>query len=155
MTFLTKKNFALIGMCVGVLVVIFGIIALAGVDYSRDLGGHYYDTGFASFGGDFYSYVNNNTAQAVHAITNQSELINKAIGKVGGLILLSMGLLAICRFGVMWVEEKAAEPKPANAAPAAPDTAEPNAPQEATITEGGVKRIVHAAEERKDKDMEK
>lgn len=68
---MTKKTFALIGMIISLAIVVCGVLTISG-----ELGGnaHYasgasylYDSGYASFGADFYTYVSNNAAEAADA----------------------------------------------------------------------------------------
>ena len=95
----------------------------------------YYDSGYASFGGDFYTYVNNNAAEASRAVrtvaSNQIHLFDQMSRLTGilsrffGFFLISLGGIGLCLFGCLCFTPKmtpAASPAPAiPAAPAAPE----------------------------------
>jgi hypothetical protein len=80
-----KKISALMGLAAGLLAILIGILILSGsiggntsyYAYSESISS--YDSGRTTFGADFYTYVNNNAANAVTAIKNT----NNAIEGVG------------------------------------------------------------------------
>lgn len=125
-----KKIFSIIGMVVSAMIVITGILTISGV-----FGGnesyipYYYDSGYASFGADFYSYVNNNAAAAARAVTSLV-LFAKSIS---GIFMICIGLLSLCHFGIAHGEYAAAqkkdsrEPQP-EAYPSYTTTGEPEVP---------------------------
>ncbi len=91
-----KKTFAVVGMVISVIVVLWGILVFTGsYDYASTPSWSY-DYGYASFGGDFYSYVNNNAAYAAYNV----RALGSMIEKIGGIVLISLGLLSFCYFGM-------------------------------------------------------
>ncbi len=105
---MSKKTFATIGTIVSILLVIVGLLVLFGV-----FGGaarypnsapYSYDSGYATFGGDFYTYVVNNAGEAASAsrtaAINTMELCN-LMRNVGGILLISFGLFGFCGFGIL------------------------------------------------------
>lgn len=103
-----KKKFKVLGMLISVALVILGILIMTGVfsdsaSYPRTAGTSY-DSGFATFGADFYNYVCNNSAEAASAARsaayNVADLIN-IITNGCGLIVMALGLLSFCFFGMM------------------------------------------------------
>lgn len=93
----SKKAFSTAGMIVSALIVIAGILAMSevfggGASYVPYL----YDSGYASFGGDFYSYVNNNAALAAQNVRNLLYFATT----ISGIFMICIGLLGVCYFGV-------------------------------------------------------
>ena len=115
-----KKTFCIIGMIISLLICILGVLQLFHVEILGDIpyyatGVMYkYDHGYAQFGADFYSHVNNNTAdaaQSIHrAVTNQI-----AIYDILNVILAAMGLLSFFFFGVKLGETMGPEEAKASA----------------------------------------
>ncbi|MBR4744157.1 MAG: hypothetical protein IK082_08215 [Oscillospiraceae bacterium] len=124
------KAFSAAGMIVSALIVIFGILFLAGAltgETYRAGGAGMYDSGYASFGADFYTYVSNNAAEAASAgraaASNLDDIFHLA-RTFGGIFLTGFGLLGFCLFGMKWKEcagETAAK-KPETAAAGGPWT---------------------------------
>ena len=109
------KSFSAAGMIVSALIVIFGILFIAGAlteeTYAAG-GAGMYDSGYASFGADFYTYVSNNAAEAAaagRAAASNLDDIFHLVRTFGGIFLIGFGLLAFCLFGMKW-KECAAEP---------------------------------------------
>lgn len=108
-----KKFFSILGIIVGIALVVMGIVCLAGglsgrvrtpETASRSGYGIYnYKNGYANFGTDFYSYVNNNTAEAADAAQTTAENlidIHELLKNGFGLMMLFAGLISICGFGI-------------------------------------------------------
>lgn len=105
---MNMKFLATMGMIFSIAIAIVGVVVLCG-----GLGGDagypsgalsYYDSGYASFGGDFYTYVNNNAAEAAdagnRAAANVKELCD-LVKNVSGAFLIGFGLLGMCLFGIV------------------------------------------------------
>ena len=102
-----KKKLAVLGMVAGILAIIFGIIVLTGVFGAATSGGSSspYDSGFASFGGDYYTYSVNNAAEAAsaaRAVAYNLRDISGSLNAIGGLLLIFFGLTAFCGFGIVF-----------------------------------------------------
>ena len=109
------KTFSAAGMIISALIVIFGILFIAGAltgETYRASGAGLYDSGYASFGADFYTYVSNNAAEAASAgraaASNLDDIFHLA-RTFGGIFLMGFGLLGFCLFGMKW-REFSAEP---------------------------------------------
>ena len=103
-----KKGFKIAGMVVSVALVIFGVLIMCGVfkdgvSYPGNASTGY-DSGYAIFGADFYNYVCNNSAEAASAARaaayNAIDIIDILTGGFGAIII-AMGLLGFCFFGMM------------------------------------------------------
>lgn len=108
--------FKLIGMLVGVILIIVGIVTIAGGlggnGYYADTAPYSYDTGYATFGADFYSYVCNNSAEAAEgALTaaRNTRAIGELLRNVCGVAFIAFGLVDICAFGLIPVAGKKEE----------------------------------------------
>lgn len=87
----------------------------------------YADSGYASFGADFYTYVTNNAAdaaQAVHTVaSNQIQLFDQlyqlktVFSQFFGYFLISLGGIGVCLFGCLFATPQPVIPAPAYAAP--------------------------------------
>ncbi len=128
-----KIPFGIIGMAVGVLLIIVGIFFMSG-DFGHTanygLSGEEWeandvDKGYASFGGDAYTFMNNNMALAAEKAYSASmnaqdigDILNLGIG----MFFIAFGLLSVCYFGMqlgkeekcnaVCAEEKKEEPFP-------------------------------------------
>lgn len=126
-----KKGFKRLGMLVSVAVVIVGICVLCGAiygnpSYSTDAPTGY-DSGYAIFGADFYSYVCNNSAEAAsaaRAAANNVIDVVDSVNNIGGIILIAMGLFGFCFFGMMPTGAFKVE-LPVSAVPVSAPAAEP------------------------------
>lgn len=110
---MNKKVFAIVGMVVSGLVILMGLLAMGG-----SLGGngdfpsgtsYLYDSGYASFGGDFYSYVNNNAAEAADAAATTARNVRELcelMRTVSGGFLMGFGAMGLCYFGIQFCDEK-------------------------------------------------
>ena len=111
---MNKKTMSLVGMIVALAMVLFGILAMAGAlggNTSWASGSYLYDSGYASFGADFYTYVSNNAAEAASAtrtVAGNLGDIADLLKNVCGLFLIGFGAMAFCFFGSSFSEAKAA-----------------------------------------------
>ena len=102
-----KKKLSLIGMYVGIVAVILGILAICGAFGSAGSYGSSspYDSGFASFGGDYYTYSVNNAAEAVsatRAVATNLRQISAMLQHCLGFFLICFGLMGFCGFGIVY-----------------------------------------------------
>ena len=105
---MSRKIFAVMGMVFGLIVAICGILTVSG-----EMGGntsypssapYSYESGYASFGADFYTYVSNNSAEAASAArTTASNLedIAQLLKNVCGVFLMGFGMMGFCFFGTL------------------------------------------------------
>lgn len=107
----TKKLFSLIGLAGGIIVILVGLLVMTGSfggDASTASGASYlYDSGYATFGADFYNYVSNNAAEAASAARTVAGNIKSIAGlmkNVCGLSLMAFGLFMTCFFGIKYAE---------------------------------------------------
>ena len=102
-----KKAFSITGILAGVVAVILGFCFLGGA-FSGSLssgGSSPYDSGYASFGGDYYTYSVNNsaeTASAARATANNVSDVHDLMQTFFGLFMLMFGIMAICGFGISY-----------------------------------------------------
>ena len=115
-----KRFFAIIGILFCCAVIYIGVQFLHGEMASEPNTASstpsYYDSGYASFGGDFYTYVNNNAAEAAKAartITSNQVYIFRLATQFFGYFLIALGGIGVCLFGVLCFERKPAAPLPA------------------------------------------
>lgn len=91
-----RKAFSIIGMVICVVIILMGVLLLAGaLTNAPRIASYPRDSGFGSFGADFYEYVNNNAAEAASATRAVYNLIKTA----SGLLMMSIGALGLCLFG--------------------------------------------------------
>ena len=92
-----KKTLSVIGLIVGLAFVIVGILSVSGhldgSDYYSMSATYEYDSGYANFGADFYSYSVNNTAEIAYAA--------RTIANFLGLSSILFGLMVMCGFGIV------------------------------------------------------
>ena len=136
---MNKKTVSMIAMMVSVLMVFFGLLVLAGAmggdtdagsGYSVSFTSTLYDNGYAEFGADFYTYVSNNAAAAADAaesaakaaynVASNLDEIATLLKSACGIFLMGFGLLSLCHFGMIWIDEKKNEPEAAPAVECAP-----------------------------------
>ena len=102
---MTKKTFATIGMIVCVLFVIAGFITMEKSNScSIASRSGIYDSGLTTFGADFYTYSNNNTAEAASAAritANNIYDLYDLVADVFGWFFVFAGLIGFCCFGVV------------------------------------------------------
>ena len=107
---MNKKLVSLIGIVLGVVVIVMGILVMAGV-FGGDASGagtspYNYDSGYASFGADFYTYVSNNAAEAASAArTVASNLVRIAdlLKNALGILTIAFGAFMCCFFALKFV----------------------------------------------------
>lgn len=111
-----KKFFAVLGLIVSILFVYSGYTVLNGdVDSGTDTAssaGILYDSGYASFGADFYTYVTNNAAEAAAASRTVAANLHhmaQLFLNVVGYFMIGIGLLSFCAFGVALCDKKKVE----------------------------------------------
>ena len=102
---MSKKVFATIGMIVCVLFVVMGFVTM-GQDNECSIASRsgMYDSGLTSFGADFYTYSNNNTAEAASAAritANNIYDLYDLVADVFGWLFVFAGLIGFCHFGVV------------------------------------------------------
>lgn len=117
-----KKKFATIGMICSTLFVVMGILVFTGLlggDASYPSGASYgYDSGYATFGADFYNFVSNNAAEAASASRTAANNVKELcllIKNVCGVALMGFGLFGVCHFGILrcsFIEEENASKEP-------------------------------------------
>ena len=131
---MNKKLLATLGMVFSAVLVLASILVFAGAmggDANYPSSAPYsYDSGYASFGADFYTYVSNNAGEAASAsrtAANNVRELCELMKNVCGCFLLGFGLLGFCHFGIVRCEcrkqedaEKAAAEPELPAAPEAP-----------------------------------
>ena len=105
---MSKKTFATLGMIVSVVLVLVSILIFTGVmggdaDYPGSAS-YSYDSGYASFGADFYTYVSNNAAEAASASRTAANNVRELcdlMKNVCGSFMLGFGLLGFAYFGIV------------------------------------------------------
>lgn len=107
---MSKKVFAIIGMIVCVLFIITGFTVM-GQDNECSTASRsgMYDSGLTTFGADFYTYSNNNTAEAASAAritANNIYHLYDLLGNIFGWFFVFAGLIGFCHFGVVLAECK-------------------------------------------------
>lgn len=107
-----KKLFSICGIVSGLLAILFGILILTGSfggDTSTAGGASaLYDSGYATFGADFYTYVSNNAQEAASAsrtVASNLNAIAKLLRSSLGCLFIIIGLFATCLFGLKLTEK--------------------------------------------------
>lgn len=102
-----KSSMAVLGVVSGVIMIIMGLLVLLGVfgpDTSYASSASYiYDSGYATFGADFYNYVSNNAAEAAVAARTTAANIDKLASMlkwVFGISFIGFGMFEVCFFGM-------------------------------------------------------
>ncbi len=94
---LVKKTLSVIGLIIGLAFVIVGILSVSGgldgSSYYSMSASYEYDSGYASFGADYYTYSVNNTAEIAYAA--------RTIANFLGLSSILFGLMVMCGFGIV------------------------------------------------------
>ncbi len=103
-----KKVFSIVGLFVGLAFIVVGSLSMSGA-----LGGETsypgnapfsYDSGYATFGGDYYTYSVNNSAEAASAARTAANNIGDVADFLVlffGLTSVLFGLMVMCAFGVV------------------------------------------------------
>ena len=127
-TLVNKKNAAIIGAALSLVIILFGILVLSGAFGAKTekapSSSSKYDTGYATFGADFYNFASNNAyeaAVATRAVADNLHALGKLIKNVSGLTLLALGFLGCGYFGLAFVECLKKEESPAEAGAATHD----------------------------------
>ncbi len=101
-----QKKFSLVGIIFGAILVILGLLVLFGVfggDANGASGAPYpYDSGYATFGTDFYTYSVNNAQEAASAgrtVAANTRELTSLMKNVSGLFLIAFGVFMVCLFG--------------------------------------------------------
>ena len=150
---MNKKTISLIAIVVSALIAFLGLLVLAGAmggdtgtasSYSSSLG-KLYDSGYAEFGADFYTYVSNNAAAAADAAESAASAASKVASNLNeiakllksacGIFLMGFGILSLCHFAMVWLEEKKNEPEVAPAVEGEPVEEAPVQEEEAPVEE--------------------
>lgn len=111
---MSKKVFATVGMVVCALFVVIGFVTM-GQDNECSTASRsgIYDSGLTTFGADFYTYSNNNTAEAASAARTTANNIYKLydlLADVFGWFFVFAGLIGFCHFGVVFAGCNCATP---------------------------------------------
>ena len=102
-----KKAFSITGILAGIVAIILGLCFLGGA-FSNGLsygGDSPYDSGYASFGGDYYTYSVNNsaeTASAARATASNVSDVYYLLEDFFGMFMLMFGIMAVCGFGISY-----------------------------------------------------
>ena len=92
-----KKILSVMGLIIGLAFVIVGILSISGgldgSDYYSMDPSFEYDSGYATFGADYYTYSVNNTAAIAYAA--------RTIATFLGLSSVLFGLMVMCGFGIV------------------------------------------------------
>ena len=103
-----KKTLSVVGLIIGLAFVVVGILSV-----SRALGGdasypssapYMYDSGYASFGADYYTYSVNNSAEAASAARTAAYnivCVSDFLLTFFGLSSMLFGLMVMCGFGIV------------------------------------------------------
>ncbi len=118
-----KKTFSMLGIVFSALLLLLGLLTLSGglVDGSAKEASsapYSYDSGYASFGADFYTYVSNNAEEAAaagRATAYNLTLIFRLIKTAGGSLMMCLGAMGACFFGLKYADVKAETAVPAAA----------------------------------------
>ena len=114
---MNKKTISLMAMIVSLAIVLCGVLVISGSmggDTSYASGSYAYDSGYAEFGADFYTYVSNNAAEAASAARTTAANIGdiaELLKNVCGVFLMGFGMLSLCFFGMIFVGEKKVAPE--------------------------------------------
>lgn len=110
---MNKKVFAVIGMVVCVVFILMGFSVLGREnECSTVYRSGSYTSGYGTFGADFYTYSNNNAAEAAGAAritANNIYELYALLTDVFGWLFVFAGLIGFCQFGVVFAESKATD----------------------------------------------
>lgn len=102
---MNKKVFATVGMIVCAVLIVVGFVMIGqGNECSHAYSSSYYDSGFTTFGADFYTYSSNNTAEAASAARTTANNLYELYDLVGdafGWLFVFAGLIGLCHFGIL------------------------------------------------------
>jgi hypothetical protein len=104
-----KKKFAKTGMVVGILFIVVGVLSilgfLGGATSTPTTAPYNYDSGYATFGGDYYTFSVNNSAEAAsaaRATANNVDGISDFLTVFCGLSSILFGVIVRCGFAIMF-----------------------------------------------------
>lgn len=128
---MSRTTYAKIGMVSCAIIAIMGLLILCGAmgGSTQDSYGSYgYTNGKASFGADFYTYVNNNAYRAASAAEVTADNLNE-IGTLLrwslGILVFGIGAIGACGFGIVYCDcDKTEQPNEEDKAAAAPEAAQ-------------------------------
>ena len=108
---MNRKGYSITGMIGGALVILVGILVMAGVPggetHVASDAPYSYDSGYAKFGADFYTFVTNNAEEAASASRTAANNLNEiaSLLKIAiGSFLTGFGLFMLCFFGIKYCE---------------------------------------------------
>ena len=102
-----KKAFSIIGILVGIAFILVGIMSMSGAFSGSSTypdGSFLFDSGYAEFGADYYTYSVNNTAEAAEAARAAAYNVidvTDFLASFCGIFSILFGILVICAFGVV------------------------------------------------------
>ncbi len=128
---MSRKTYAKIGMVSCAIIAIMGLLILCGAmggNTQDSYGSFGYTNGKASFGADFYTYVNNNAYRAASAAEVTADNLNE-IGTLLrwslGILVLGIGAIGACGFGIVYCGcDKTEQPNEEDKAAVAPEAAQ-------------------------------
>ncbi len=145
-----KKSCKVLGILIGLAFVLVGILAMSGAlgaeVYYPDSAPFGYESGYATFGADYYTYSVNNMAEAgdgARAAGANLYYIGNFLKIFCGLTSMLFGFLVMCIFGGLNCcsgKEKVTET-------VIEETAIPEVPEEETASEATEEQAPEAAEE--------
>lgn len=108
-----KKIFSIIGIIVGFAFVVVGILSMTGalggdVSYPSNAPA-FYDSGYATFGADYYTYSVNNSAEAASGARAAAYNIGDIafyLTMFCGIASILFGLVIACGFGIVFASCK-------------------------------------------------
>ena len=110
---MNKRTISFAAMIISALIFLCGLLIIFGAFGGRTNAAHSapysYDSGYATFGTDFYTYVSNNAEEAASAsrtAANNLDDIAALLKSFCGIILMGFGLLSLCRNTIVWLETK-------------------------------------------------
>lgn len=105
-----KKLICLVGIIISILIIILGIqthdYELGGYTYNASSAPSMYDSGYATFGGDFYTYVCNNAEEAASAsrtVASNLNAIANFLRQAVGYGFICLGAISCCGFSIAFV----------------------------------------------------
>ena len=159
-----RKFFSIVGILFSCVIIFWGLQYL---NLNRDyVGGRlsspssasgapsYVDSGYASFGADFYTFVTNNAADAAEAVhtvaSNQIQLFDQlyqlktVFSQFFGYFLISLGGIGVCLFGCLFASPQPVIPAPAIPAPTVATVVPPSSSTPVQVADDGKPFICEA-----------
>ena len=101
-----KRIFSLAGIGAGLFAIIVSFCLFAGLGKGNwSVTSSPYDSGFASFGADYYTYSVNNSAEAASAARAAAHNVSglcEVVEVCSAWAIFFLGLMAICAFGIVF-----------------------------------------------------